>query len=149
MLCASSQVAELRGTTLPSSKRQRRYLSYSEIETALSCWARWDFTYGGRLAGSTLKPRRVAAILSEGRAWGAAVAAWHAGYYGRLETGDIHREWGYPILASYDAHAALRRSLEEDAVEAAKLGRPIPVEELADATERLGAMLDHYMGGGR
>lgn len=54
-----------------------RSLSHTEISAAMSCWAKWDFSYGGRLAGSTLKARETAPILSDGKAWGAGVAAWH------------------------------------------------------------------------
>jgi hypothetical protein len=56
-----------------------RLLSYSEVSTALDCQARWDFSYGDQLAGSSLKTKAVAPILSGGRAWGRAVAAYHAG----------------------------------------------------------------------
>lgn len=55
----------------------KRRVSYSEITTALTCWARWDFAYGGRLAGDCLEPKRDLPLLSEGRAWGRGVAAWH------------------------------------------------------------------------
>jgi hypothetical protein len=44
----------------------------------MTCQAQWDFTYGGHLAGSALKSKRVAPIHSGGRAWGAAVAAYHS-----------------------------------------------------------------------
>lgn len=108
-----------------------RLLSFTEIETALTCFARWDFAYGGRLAGSTLKPLSTAPILSEGRAWGAAVAAWHAGQG--------------TLLASYDAHTALADSVTSDADAAAKRGVPVPVDSQAEMIVRLGRMLDHYM----
>jgi len=54
-----------------------RTLSFSEISTALDCQARHDFRYGDQLAGSSLREKTVVPHLSEGRAWGAAVAAWH------------------------------------------------------------------------
>lgn len=105
-------------------------LSYSEVETAMTCWARWDFAYGGRLAGSTLRSKLVAPILSEGRAWGAAVAAWHA---------------SDDLTAPYVAHRALSESLSEDELEMREHGLPVDPEARVEMEERLGAMLDHYM----
>ena len=68
-----------------------RLLSHTEIDTALTCFARWDFAYGGHLAGATLKPREIAPVLSDGRAWGNAVAAYHAADAGVLaEIGRAH-----------------------------------------------------------
>jgi hypothetical protein len=80
--------------------RHSRSLSYTEISTALTCQALWDFRYGGTLAGSTLKPKLTKAILSEGRAWGAMVAAWHG------DSGSL--------MAEMNAAAAMRRSLASD-----------------------------------
>jgi hypothetical protein len=108
-----------------------RLLSYSEIDTAQTCFARWDFAYGGTLAGSTLKPKGILPILSDGRAWGAAVAAWH--------------QHGGELLASWYAHQALRDSLDEDAVLMTAAGFPPSAETRALAGERLGDTLDHYM----
>lgn len=109
----------------------QRVLSFTEIQTALTCQAQWDFAYGGRLAGSTLKPKGVAPILSEGRAWGAAVAAWH--------------HHGGELLALWEAHRALKASLDADVAEMAKRGWPLPPLEQRNETEdRLSAMLDHY-----
>jgi hypothetical protein len=110
--------------------RQPRLLSYSEIETALTCWARWDFQYGGRLAGSTLKPKRTAPLLSEGRAWGAGVAAWH--------------HHGGELLAQWEAHRAIRTSLDADRQRMEDLGLPVDLAQFADTEARLIAMLDHY-----
>lgn len=108
-----------------------RLLSYSEIETALTCWARWDFAYGGRLAGSTLKSKTIAPILSDGRAWGAGVAAWHA------HSGEL--------LAGWYAHEALRASLEDDERTMRDAGIPIDLATVLDADGRLSALLEHYM----
>lgn len=108
-----------------------RLLSHSEIETALACWARWDFRYGGRLAGTALKPLTTPSRLYEGRAWGAAVAAYHA----NPDT----------LLAAWDAHEALRLSLRRDAVAMSERGFLLPPEVIAEAELRLGAMLDHYI----
>jgi hypothetical protein len=107
-----------------------RLLSWTEIDTAMTCWARWDFAYGGRLAGSTLKPKELAPILSEGRAWGAAVAAWH--------------QHGNEVTALWDAHRALRASLDEDEQEIREAGMPVSLEARVEMENRLGAMLDHY-----
>jgi hypothetical protein len=56
----------------------KREISHSEVSAAMDCWARWDFGYGGHLAGSALRPRAAHARLREGRAWGRAVAELHA-----------------------------------------------------------------------
>lgn len=103
-----------------------RLLSQSEIGSALDCQARWDFSYGGRLAGSALKPKRTAPILSEGKAWGAAVARWHTGDF------NVH-----------EAHLAMLDSLEEDA-ERQREFRVFDPQEAEAMSERLGQMLIHY-----
>jgi hypothetical protein len=110
--------------------RQPRLLSYSEIQTALTCWAQWDFKYGGRLAGSTLRRKETAARLVEGTAWGAAVAAWHT--------------HGGELFAAWYAHEALNAAIAESAQKAAEVGFPVPVEDQVDMGLYLGAMLDHY-----
>lgn len=56
-----------------------RQVSWTEISTALTCFAQWDFQYGGRLAGSTLKRRAMTTRLTEGSAWGVAFQSWHRG----------------------------------------------------------------------
>lgn len=56
-----------------------RSLSFTEISTALTCQAQHAFRYTGHLTGGdALKPKLVIPRLRAGRAWGAAVAAWHA-----------------------------------------------------------------------
>jgi hypothetical protein len=107
-----------------------RLLSWTEIDTAMTCWARWDFAYGGRLAGATLKPKELAPILSEGRAWGAAVAAWH--------------QHAGEVIAPWYAHEALRKSLDADELEMRAAGFPTALEHRVEMEARLGAMLDHY-----
>lgn len=64
-----------------------RAISFTEGSTLLTCQARWDFAYGGRLAGTALKKKDTAVILREGRAWGRVVAAFHAAESDRLEAG--------------------------------------------------------------
>lgn len=109
-----------------------RTLSWTEISTALTCFARWDFSYGGRLTGGdTLKPRETAPILSDGRAWGAAVAAWHAHKGSSLDT--------------MEAHGALIDSLRDDAVEMREHGFQVDPGKLLEQVENVGAILDHYM----
>jgi hypothetical protein len=107
-------------------QQQVRRLSHSEIDTAMTCWARWDFQYGGHLAGATLKSKELAPILGEGRAWGAAVATWH--------------QHAGELTALFEAHQAMRASLDKDAA-----AMPFLTPEERVRTEaRLGAMLDHY-----
>jgi len=102
-----------------------RVLSFSEISTALDCQARHDYRYGDQLAGSSLKPKTVVPILSEGKAWGAAVAAWHV-------TGD-----------GENAIKAMDTSLAQDMMEQIEFG--IYDEDAHDAMRTgLLAMLIHY-----
>jgi hypothetical protein len=108
-----------------------RALSYSEIETMQTCWARWDFSYGGALAGSTLKPRELAAPLQLGRAWGAAVAEWHAG--------------GGDVNAGFRARKALSDSFTLSWQEQADLGFEQDHDAMLDQELRLQRILDHYI----
>jgi hypothetical protein len=109
----------------------RRLLSVSEIETALTCWARHDFAYGGRLAGSTLKPKAVTPILTDGKAWGAGVAAWYA------NSGQL--------LAAWEAYSALRQAYYQSFREQADAGFPVPFAVQQDHIERLSEVLSHHM----
>jgi hypothetical protein len=54
-----------------------RLISHSEASALLDCQAKHDFSYVGQLAGSALRPKTAHVRLREGRAWGAAVAAFH------------------------------------------------------------------------
>jgi hypothetical protein len=108
-------------STLP---RRVRTISHSEIASVLDCQAKHDFSYVGALAGSALKPKTTAPLLRDGRAWGAAVAAYHAdGYEAAL--------------------GALVDSLEEDAEEQRTAGLYLPSEH-EELRERLTEMLEHY-----
>lgn len=77
-----------------------RSISHTEVQALLGCQAKHDFGYVGRLAGTALKSLTVAPRLREGRAWGAAVAAWHE------RNGDLH-----PAVLT--AEAALRSDVRE------------------------------------
>jgi hypothetical protein len=109
-----------------------RSLSYTEATTAFTCFAQHDYRYEGRLAGDCLRPRQVAAALSDGRAWGAAVAAWHAS----RAPFDLFVD-GSAAAARWAAHEAARASF--DATQTWDL------ERLVEHEDRVGAMLDHYM----
>lgn len=122
------------------TRRGVRRISYSEISTAMTCQARWDFSYGGQLAGSTLKSRRVASILSDGKAWGAGVAAWHA-YPQDDSLLSVWREG----RARISAHQAMRDSFAQDIQTQLKDGVYVPMLERVEALERLGSILDHHM----
>lgn len=118
-----------------------RALSYSEISMAMTCQARHAFAYTGHLTdGQTLKRRSIAPILSQGRAWGASVAAWHA-------FSDDPSLLGYwnPIQAKLAAHEALRASYAQDLLEQEELGVFLPAEQVAEQADDLGEILDHYM----
>lgn len=108
-----------------------RTLSYTEVSTALTCFAKWDFSYGGRLAGATLRPRETAPILSDGRAWGAAVAAWHA------HSGEL--------FAEQEAMLAIVDSLYADADEMRRKGYEPDLELMLDQQTRLIGILGHYV----
>lgn len=116
-----------------------RLLSHSEVQSALSCLAQWDMKYGGRLAGSTLRRKAVAPLLSDGRAWGAAVAAWHAA----PDPFDLFVNFN-PMLARWVAHQALRRSVEADVVKSFEQGVYVDVESEVERADRLAVIFDHY-----
>lgn len=59
----------------------KRNISHSEISMMQDCQARWDFQYGGHLAGAALQQRDTPILLREGRIWGLAVATLHAETY--------------------------------------------------------------------
>jgi hypothetical protein len=117
----------------------KRDISYTEQSMLLTCQAQWDFNYGGYLAGTALRSKETPIILREGRAWGRAVAAFHAAEEDRLdaaievlvhaleEDAKQQREAGF-----YDAEVHLRTAtklrgvLEQYAEEAV----PLPLERL-------------------
>src|SRR5262245_31274066 len=109
-----------------------RRLSYSEISTALTCTARWDFAYGGRLAGDALADRYIKPILRDGRAWGAGVAAYHAA--------------GANLLALYEGVEAMRASLDADVKHMVDAGvaTDATFADRVNALAHLEAMLRHY-----
>lgn len=102
-----------------------RTISHTEIRALSICEAQWDLRYGGALAGDALRPRHATPRMREGRAWGRAVATWHA-------------------EGPEAALAALGQALGEDAAEQAAVGAADPAEQ-ADIAHRLGAMLAHHM----
>jgi CRISPR/Cas system-associated exonuclease Cas4 (RecB family) len=103
-----------------------RLLSFSEISRAMTCQAQWDFSYGGHLAGDALKPKMTAPRLSGGRAWGAAVSAYH-----------VHRH-GIPAIEAMD------ESLDADAARQRELG--VHSQEAHDDLRReLLGLLNHYI----
>jgi hypothetical protein len=109
-----------------------RLLSYSEIETAMSCWARHAFAYTGHLTGGrALRARTVPRVLSEGRALGAAAARWH--------------ERGNTLLAALDAAEALRASLDHDEEEMRSAGIELDLAERVSIEEHLTELLAHYI----
>lgn len=103
-----------------------RTLSNSEISTALTCWAQWDFQYGGHLAGSTLRHKIVPAILSRGAAWGAAMQSYHSGES--------------PELVRFH----VRNSLMADQIKAEKHGVLLPERMLDEQEAEVMALVGHY-----
>jgi PD-(D/E)XK nuclease superfamily protein len=118
-----------------------RSISHSEIEMALTCEARHAFGYTGRLTdGEVLHKRELAPRLSNGRAWGAAVAAWHA-----VPDDDSLMGVYQPIMAQMTAHAALRASYMADIEEQRESGVIVPLLGAVERENWLGSILDHYM----
>lgn len=108
-----------------------RLLSHSEIQMALTCPARHAFAYTGRLtAGTTLRSRSIAVVLSEGRAWGAAVAKWH--------------EKGHTLLGAVEAVEALRASLDEDELQMRVAGLSPDLTQRVQIEEKLISIFSHY-----
>ena len=102
----------------------QRALSHSEVSTALDCWAKHAFAYTGALTGGTaLSPKRTAPLLRDGRAWGAGVAAFHAG------------QSGFPAIV---------RSLQEDADEQREHGL-YDEESFASTLGKLDRTFRHYI----
>ena len=118
----------------------KRDISYSEQSTLLTCQAQWDFNYGGYLAGSALRSRETPIILREGRAWGRAVAAFHAAHDDRLEAAmvvletalgedaeeqfeagfydaDVHKQTAAKLRAVLEQYAAETQPLTLDRLE--------------------------------
>lgn len=106
-------------------------ISYSEVSTALACPARHAFRYTGRLTnGETLHRKDTPSILSDGRAWGAAVAAWHA-------STDFDSAYAEGRAALHDAYA-------DHAVEQDEKGAPVDSHALDEAKDNLLAIFDDY-----
>ncbi len=108
-----------------------RSISHSEISTLLDCSQRHAFAYTGALtAGTALKPKQTAMPLRQGRAWGHAVASYHAAV---LRTDN-----------RVEAHTTLTAALDEDADQQREHGLYLP-DEHAELADRLGRILDHYI----
>lgn len=105
-------------------------ISQSEAASLLDCQAQHDFRYVGQLVGSALTPKSTAPLLREGRAWGRAVATWHAA------TGTAEERAG-------EAGAALFHSLHGDAEAQREAGLYV-AEEHEETLARLTPMLAHY-----
>lgn len=94
-----------------------------------TCQAAWDFSYGGHLAGSSLKAKRTVPILREGRAWGAGVAALHST---QLD-----------LFGGGDPAGAIVESLDADAARQREFGVHDPAEH-SEMEDRLMLLLAHY-----
>lgn len=118
-----------------------RALSYTEVSTAMTCQARHAFAYTGHLThGETLHRRAIAPRLSSGRAWGAAVAAWHAFSQDDSLLGVYH-----PMMAKIAAQHALRASYASDIAEQQDSGVRVDPELQIERELWLAGILDHYM----
>lgn len=94
----------------------------------MTCPASWDYAYGGHLTGGdTLKKRQLSPILSNGRAWGAAAAAFHA-------TG-----------SSYEAIKALHDSIKADYIAQLERGFKPTADQLVDQQEKMLGVLEDYV----
>lgn len=116
-----------------------RLLSHTEVSAALTCEARWDFSYGDALAGTSLRPRRVATVLSLGRAWGAAWAAYHVA----ATASRSQLPLGERLAPEVAAEAAFAASLQEDAGRQLEAGTWDPLAH-EEAYRLLAGILEHY-----
>lgn len=98
-----------------------RSISHTEAAVLLDCQAKHDFSYGDQLAGSSLSPRTKHVRLREGKAWGRAMAAYHAD------------------ITAVTPQQEIIRSIEEDAEE--MIFDPI---DLLDTRTKLVALFEHY-----
>lgn len=57
--------------------KERRSITRSEIRALLDCEAKWDFSYGDRLAGSSLQAIEPPEVLRLGSSWDAIVKAYN------------------------------------------------------------------------
>lgn len=118
-----------------------RSISYSEISSAQTCQARHAFGYTGHLTyGQTLHRRAIAPRLSHGRAWGAAVAAWHAFPADHTLMGC----W-QPVRAKMAAHGSLLASYAADIAEQAQSGVWVSPLLQVERQNWLAEVLDHYV----
>jgi hypothetical protein len=121
--------------------RTQRTLSWSEISMALTCEAQHAYAYTGHLSsGHCFKPREMGVRLSDGRAFGAAVATWHA-----FERDDSLLGASSPMLARMAAHGALRASYAHDIAEQGELGTWMSPDVQVEREDRLAMVLDDYM----
>lgn len=111
-----------------------RLISYTEVSTALTCEARWDFKYGGHLLdGETLKRRSTATRLSDGSAWGAGIAEWH------------RSAAAIPELAERYAAEKIWESLKADAEAMADRGVHVGMQAVREQYDRLRDLLAHHV----
>lgn len=110
-----------------------RSISQSEVADLMQCPARWSFAHG-HLAGHPIRPMHTALRLREGRAWGAAVQAWHTRVEGEANLDPIVR-----------AHAALVDSLMDDQAFMERNGQAVDEEEFNTTAEKLEAALIQYV----
>jgi hypothetical protein len=94
--------------------------------------AKWDFSYGGRLAGDALRTRTPHVRLREGRAWGRGVAALHQAD----PTLSLHARYAIALTD-------LQASLEDDAAGMREHGVYNQAEH-HDMALRLSDVLWHY-----
>jgi hypothetical protein len=109
-----------------------RSISPTEIDKVNSCEAQWDFKYGGYLAGHTFSAKQIGPLLSQGKAWGQAVAVWHGGL-------------GDTFECRADAHLVLADTFFQDVYSQRKAGFMISPGVVVEKLDYLAAMLDDYM----
>lgn len=121
-----------------------RLISHTEIEAALTCEARWDFRYGGQLAGTALRSKDTPVVLSLGKAWGAAWAAYHATWTRWRQPTQLGLAIeDAPITPEAAAEMAYATMLFKDAQRQMKLG-VFDGQRYSEAYDLLGRLLEHY-----
>jgi hypothetical protein len=115
-----------------------RVISYSEVEKALTCQAAWDFRYGDQLAGSSLKQKNTPVLLSNGKAWGAMVAAWHQAMQPeQLSITDTY------VAPEVRAECAMAASLHADAKRQVEVGA-YDLQDAQVSYHTLSTIFEHY-----
>jgi PD-(D/E)XK nuclease superfamily protein len=121
----------------PESKK--RYVSNEELRTLFNCEAQWDFRYGDRLAGDSLKPLTDVDRLVSGSIWDRLAKSYNRnGIYPKSREA-MQDLCGFSIeLAEYEKQLALIRRYSS-------MNRPIRTTEVAEYRVAVSPILDLWV----